>query len=99
MCPPRSSTTGTTGDYTIAIIGRSSIPTASADDDPDTKVFLKGSFDLQSYCLGKMSGAMMMALPRRLRGAAFAGAVRHLLWLVKQACNALCVPAIWSDIG
>ena len=31
-----------TGDYTIAIIGRSSIPTASADDDPDTKVFLKG---------------------------------------------------------
>jgi len=31
-----------TGDYTITIVGRSSIPTASADDDPDTKVFLKG---------------------------------------------------------
>ena len=31
-----------TGNYAITIVGRSSVPTASEDDDPDTKVFLKG---------------------------------------------------------
>jgi len=35
-----------TGNYTITIIARSSIPTASEDDDPDTKVFLKGPIGL-----------------------------------------------------
>jgi len=42
-----------TGDYTITIVGRSSIPTASEDDDPDTKVFLKGPEGLAESREGK----------------------------------------------